>query len=73
MLAGVLVDEYFRIMRAALVPFGVVRARARPVESVNGWRFILRDDIWKLDGVEDVTTQLREVEADIEHAHNRVL
>jgi hypothetical protein len=50
-LAGVLMNEQFRIMRAALVPFDIIRAKATPVKSVNGWRFILRDDVWKLDGV----------------------
>jgi hypothetical protein len=65
-LAGVLMDEQFRITRAALVPFDVVYASATRVESINGWRFVLRDDIWKLDGVEEVTKQLREAEAEID-------
>ena len=65
-LAGVLVDEHFRVTRAALVPFDIVRAKATRVESVNGWRFILRDDIWELDGVENVTAHLRAVEREID-------
>jgi hypothetical protein len=58
-LGGVLVDERFQIIRAALVPVAVVRERSVHQAHTNSWRFLLRDDVWKLPGVSDVTAELR--------------
>lgn len=58
-LAGVLVDEDFLVVRAALVPLSVVRARATHVIHTNSARFLLRDDVWADAGVRDVTAELR--------------
>lgn len=58
-LAGVLVDENFLVVRAALVPLAVVRARATHVDHTNSARFLLRDDVWGDVGVKDVTSELR--------------
>lgn len=60
-LAGVLVDRNFQIIRAALVPVAVVRARAVHVAHTNSWKFLLQDDIWKMPEVCDVTGELRAV------------
>ncbi|MEM0949739.1 MAG: hypothetical protein AAGK37_20240 [Pseudomonadota bacterium] len=57
-LAGVLFDDEFRVMRAALVPFEIIQRRATFVAHTNSSKLILRDDIWEDEGVEDVTTQL---------------
>ena len=57
-LAGVLFDDEFRIMRAALVPFEVVKHRATFVAHTNSSKLMLRDEVWKEAGVEDVTSQL---------------
>ena len=60
-LAGVLFSEDYAVMRAALIPHAVARARAAFVERTNSHRFLLRDDIWNAAGVRDVTTELRAV------------
>jgi hypothetical protein len=60
-LAGVLFDEDYRIMRAALIPHAVAMERATFVERTNSHRFLLRDEIWNAPGVCDVTTELHAV------------
>lgn len=59
LLVAVLFNADFTIQRAALVPVAVVREHAARVEYVNAWRLILRDSVWSIPGVEDVTTRLR--------------
>jgi hypothetical protein len=58
-LAGLLVDEQFRILRAAIVPFEVVQAKATFFHHINAHRFQLRDENWAAPGVPDVTEDLR--------------
>ena len=58
-LAGLLVDENFQVIRAALVPVKIVRARSVHVSHTNSWKFLLRDDVWAEKGVRDVTEKLR--------------
>jgi hypothetical protein len=57
--AGVLVDRDFQVLRAAIIPFAVVRAKCTRVEHSNSWRFLLRDDIWNMPGVRDVTGEIK--------------
>ena len=57
-LAAVLFDDDFRIIRAALIPFDVVTRRAKYVAHTNSSRFMLVDDIWNEAGVRDVTADL---------------
>lgn len=57
--AGVLFDEDFSIMRAALIPHALVLENAKYVEATNSWRFLLRDEVWGWTGVEDVSAKLR--------------
>jgi hypothetical protein len=61
-LAAVLLDDKFRVLRAAIIPFEVVQPRAAYVDSVKGWRFILRDSVWGIDGVADATAELKAAE-----------
>lgn len=61
-LAGVLLDSAFRVVRAALVPVEVVQAQATYVAHVNAWRLLLRDSVWAFGGVQDVTDALRGIE-----------
>lgn len=61
-LAAVLLDARFNVMRAAIIPYEVVEPRAVYVESVSGWKFILRDSVWDLPGVIDVTAELKAAE-----------
>jgi hypothetical protein len=60
-LAGVLVDEGFQVIRAALVPIAIIRANSVHVAHTNSWRFLLRDNIWKMSNVLDVSAELRAV------------
>jgi hypothetical protein len=62
-LAAVLFAEDYSVWRAALVPREVVVARATQTPHVNGWRFILKDEVWSVPGVEDVTARLKVAEA----------
>jgi hypothetical protein len=57
-LAGVLFNHDFSILRAALVPVSIVKVRSEWVEHTNSWRFLLHDDVWKEPGVKDVTAEL---------------
>jgi hypothetical protein len=61
-LAGVLFNEDFTIMRAALIPYGVVKEHAVFVKHTNAWKFVLGDSVWTLPGVEDITERLQQVE-----------
>ena len=58
-LAGVLFDPDFSIIRAAIIPWEIIKERSSHVESTNSAKFILRDDIWELSGVLDVTADLQ--------------
>jgi len=57
-LAAVLFNDDFRIVRAALVPFDIVERRASFVAHTNSSKFMLRDDVWNEPDVEDVTTEI---------------
>lgn len=65
LLAAVLLDGKFRVLRAAIIPYEVVSPRAAYVDSVKGWKFILRDSVWDIDGVADVTATLKAAELKI--------
>lgn len=58
-LVGILFNPDYSIMRAAMIPIGQVLPRATFQSHVNGWRFILNDVVWTLDGVRDVTVEIR--------------
>lgn len=57
-LAGLLVNQEFDIIRAAIVPVAVVQAKAKYVGHTNSWRFLLRDDVWSEPSVRDVTAEV---------------
>lgn len=61
-LAAVLLDGKFRVLRGAIIPYDVVNPRASYVDSVKAWRFMLRDTVWDIDGVIDVTDKLKAAE-----------
>jgi len=60
-LAGVLFNDDYTVMRAALIPHAVAVERATFVERTNSHQFLLHDDIWTGPGVRDITAELREV------------
>jgi hypothetical protein len=59
LLAGILFNADMSVMRAALVPLATVRQLSKLQAHVNGWRFMLRDSVWDLFGVVDVTEEIR--------------
>lgn len=58
-LAGVLFTEDYEILRACVVPIAVVKEEAKYNKHVNGWRLVLRDEIWNRPEVRDITTELK--------------
>lgn len=64
-LAAVLLNDRFRVTRAALIPYDVVRQRSSYVDSVKAWKFMLRDSVWDIASVVDVTGNLQEAELSI--------
>jgi hypothetical protein len=60
-IAGVLFNEDFTVMRAALIPHAIALKRSTYVVHTNSHRFLLRDSIWEADGVRDVTIELRDL------------
>ena len=59
MLAAVLFDHYYDVMRAALIPWTVVKMTATYVQHTNSHKFLLTDAVWDVDGVADVTEKIR--------------
>jgi hypothetical protein len=59
-LAAVLFREDFTVAKAALIPVDIVERESKYSNHVNAWRFLLRDSIWILPGVTDVTPALRD-------------
>jgi len=62
-LAAVLFEEDYRVLRAALIPHAQVVALAKRVERTNSWRFLLRDAVWSISSVRDATDDLRRAES----------
>lgn len=57
-LAGVLFDDDFNIIRAAFVPRAIVKERSIYVQHTNSNKFLLRDEVWSASGVRDVTVEI---------------
>ena len=60
-LTAVLLDNDYRVLRAALIPCAVVRERCRFVQHTNSYRFMLTDDVWDDGRVTETTGKLRAV------------
>ena len=60
-LAGALFAPDYTVQRAALIPISVVREHAAYRSHTNAHIFHLRDAVWGIAGVEDVTDALRAV------------
>lgn len=61
-LVGVLFDSDFSVRRAALIPYRLVKKHSTFVKNTNSWKFFLRDSVWTLPGVKELTRQLRKVQ-----------
>jgi hypothetical protein len=57
-LAALLLDENFAVSHAALIPIDIVVEKSTFTQHVNAHRFILRDSVWSIPGVIDVTDRL---------------
>jgi hypothetical protein len=62
-LAGVLFSESFTVRRACLIPIEVVEHAAVYRPHVNGWVLHLRDNLWEIPRVVDITAALKAAEA----------
>jgi hypothetical protein len=60
-LAGVVFNESYAVLRAAIIPPSLLHERATFVARTNSHKFILRDDVWNQPGVRDVTDRVRAV------------
>jgi hypothetical protein len=60
-LAGVLFNENFTLYKACLVPHKIVLSESKYRKHVNAHILELDDAIWNLEGVTDITKQLRSV------------
>lgn len=69
-LAVVLFDDDYCIIKAALVPLDVVKRRASYVSHTNSSKFMIRDDVWSDESVRDVTQELTAVLLGIGRIHS---
>ena len=60
-LAAVLFDNVYRVVRAALIPVDVVRRHSIYTGHTNSFRFLLRDNVWDESEVIDATARLRAI------------
>ena len=49
------------LLRAAIIPRCIIEERATFVDRTNSHKFLLRDDIWDVNGARDMTRELRAV------------
>lgn len=54
-LVGVLFNADFSVRRAAIVPWEVVFQNSAHVAHTNAWRFLLRDGVWSMQGVRELS------------------
>jgi hypothetical protein len=59
-LAACLFNEDFSVRRAAIIPHELIEPYSKYSKHSNGWQFQLKENVWELRGVEDVTNQLKE-------------
>ncbi|MCW1753034.1 hypothetical protein [Rhizobium acaciae] len=60
-LAVVLFDDDYNIVRAALIPAAAVTEKSVYIAHTNSYKFQARDSIWDVADVTDVTERLRAV------------
>lgn len=59
-LIGVLLNEDFSVYRACKMPSTVVNEAAKHSDHVNGWILHLRNSVWELEGVTDITAMIEQ-------------
>lgn len=60
-LVGVLYEPDYEVRRACLIPFDVVKEIATYKEHTNSWSVMLYDHVWDIEGVRDITVEVRAV------------
>lgn len=60
--AGILFNHDFTVLRAALIPYRIVKSHSSYVQKTNSWKFLLRDSVWTLPGVEDITVRVKDAQ-----------
>jgi hypothetical protein len=58
-LAGVLFDDDYRVVRAILIPRATVAENSTYIAHTNSNKFMLRDEVWNMPAVRDVTHEIR--------------
>jgi hypothetical protein len=59
-LAGVIFNEDYSVNKAIIVPLSKLSMmKSKFSKHVNGWIFYLTDDVWAIEGVADVTADLK--------------
>jgi hypothetical protein len=58
-LAGILFNADFSVMKGCLIPYDVVKLHGSHNKHTNSHRFLLRDSVWLLPGVRDITEALK--------------
>jgi hypothetical protein len=61
-LAGVLFAEDFSVLRGCLIPYKTVKELAVFRLHVNAWILHLRDSVWSVPEVQDITDRLKAVQ-----------
>jgi len=61
-LAGILFTADFAVWKGCLIPYAVIKQHSTPTVHTNSHRFLLRDAVWSLPGVQDITDSLKEAE-----------
>jgi hypothetical protein len=62
-LAGVLFNADFSVMKGCLIPYDAVKQHGKHTAHTNSHRFLLRDSVWSLPGVKDITEVLQSAES----------
>lgn len=61
-LIGVLFNPDFSVQRVARIPYSIAKKHSTYVEGTNSWKFMLRDSVWSLPGVEDITRAVQKAQ-----------
>ena len=58
-LAGVLFNADFSVMKGCLIPYDVIKEHGKHNIHSNSHRFLLRDSVWSISGVIDISEKLK--------------
>lgn len=61
-LAGILFKADFAVWKGCLIPYAVIKQYSTHTAHTNSHRFLLRDAVWSLPGVQDITEALKKTE-----------